>query len=255
MSIVPDQEPGAQGPAPQGFIARDLGINTREQLVNQCLLGPMGLVSIPEMTITSLHGIMLDFDHDLYNPKRLPEGATESPERIYREFVGPMLARHPVYAKSEVRDTGRGLHAIVRIRPQVKFDTEAARKKWSAVVKIVQHALPTDPHAPGITATTRPVGSINGKTGRSVIVLKEAEPVTADEILMLVAELQTTPFKTIAGMLLGHESPYCPVCAKPDSRLGVLDQHGTCYVCGKLDIAKLYDAFYAAPVTGGGLES
>ena len=48
--------------------------------------------------------------------------------------------------------------------------------RWAAAVKIVQCVLPTDPDCPGITALTRPVGSVNGKNGAAVRVLKTMSP-------------------------------------------------------------------------------
>jgi hypothetical protein len=229
VDIVSDNAPGAQAPAEETLAPPGPGVDAREQLVNRGEVGPIGLVSIPEAMITTLRGIMLDFDPDLYDPTKLPAGATDSPRDLYETFVKPMLNRHPVYAKAEVRDTGRGLHAILWFETPVVFDTETAREKWAAVVKAVQKALPTDPMCPGITAMTRPVGSINGKTGRTVRVLKDGMSVNPEEILKLVAELGARPFKFVAGLLLDPAAPYCPVCARPEARLGVMDRRGQCY--------------------------
>lgn len=252
MDILPNQEPGAQAPDPKPIVPRDPRVDAREQLANHGETGAIHSVSIPEDMITELLGIMLDFDPDLYNPERLPKGALESPRKLYESFVGPMLARHPVYAKAEVRDTGRGLHAILRFRPTVTFKTEAERDKWKGIVRAVQKALPTDPRAPGITAMTRPIGSINGKTGRTAAVLKEGQPVSPDDVLKLVADLQTKPFKVIAGILFGPSLAPCPVCSKPGTRLGAQNWHGLCYGgCGKPTLGNLYDAFYASRATVG----
>ena len=47
-----------------------------------------------------------------------------------------MLARHPAYARAQVRDTGRGLHAVLRFDPPVTFESDAERERWAAVVKV-----------------------------------------------------------------------------------------------------------------------
>lgn len=221
-------------------------VDAREQLVNLGERGPTDRVSIPEAMVTKLNGILLDFDPDLYDPKMLPPGVTESPQKLFEGFVGPMLARHPVYAKAEVRDSGRGLHAILWFDPPVVFETEAERERWSAIVKIVQKALPTDPACEGITRMTRPVGSTNKKTGRKVSVLKEGTPVTAEEVAGLVAEVRAKPFKVVAGLLLDPVAPYCPVCGKSDARLGVMDNRGLCYSGKhKPTVGDLFDSVFA----------
>jgi len=229
-------------------------VDHRESLANGGEIGPTGTVSLPECMITFLRGIMLDFDPDRYRADRLPPGATASPDAFYYDFVGPMLDRHPVYASAEVRDTGRGLHALIRFDPPVAFSTARERTRWAGVVRAVQRALPTDPDAPGITALTRPVGSINGKTGRPVRVLTPGRPVVAGEVLGLVEELRTRPFATVAGIVFGGRPTPCPVCRKPGTTLGVMDRGGTCYGgCGKVSLRRLFDAIYAprAAAEGG----
>ena len=222
-------------------------------MVNGGEIGPIGRVSIPEIMITRLKGIMLDFDLDLYKKEKLPAGATESSVKLYETFVGPMLQRHPLYAKAEVRDTGRGLHAILWFDQPVEFKTPAEREKWGAVVKAVQKTLPTDPACAGITATTRPVGSTNSKTQRQVRIIKPGSMVTADEVLNFVTELRHKPFKIVAGFLLDPVAPYCPVCATPDARLGVMDKFGHCYGGKhKPKVGDLFDAVFAAPNKKGG---
>ncbi len=203
--------------------------DARERLVNEGETGPITMVSIPAAMITKLRGIMLDFDPDLYDPARLPSGATESPEQLFESFVGPMLGRHPLFGKAEVRDTGRGLHALLWLDPAVVFENEAEREKWAGLVEVVQRTLPADPHAPGMTALTRPVGSTNSKTGRPVSVLKPGRPVAPAEIVKFYDEVRAKPFAVVAGMLFGGKTAPCPCCRKPGTRLGVSSRTGSCY--------------------------
>ena len=104
MSIVAQQESTAQVSVAQVIAPPDNSIDAREQLVNQGERGPIERVSIPEVTIAKFRGIMLDFDPGLYKLEILPPGALGDPEKFYTGFVRPMLERHPVYAKAEVRD-------------------------------------------------------------------------------------------------------------------------------------------------------
>lgn len=250
MSSVTHSESGALTPGPQADATLQNGVAIREQLANGGESGPENRVSIPVAMITKLRGIMEDFDPDLYDREKLPPGATESPLKLFETFVGPMLDRHPLFAKAEVRDSGRGLHALLWFDPPVEFRTEGERTRWAAAVKAVQRTLPADRHAPGITAMTRPVGSINNKTGRAVSILKKGTPVSPDEVLKFVAELQAKPFKVVADIVLGPNTSPCPICRKPNTRLGVLERHGMCYGgCGKPTLGRVFDTFYAATST------
>jgi hypothetical protein len=156
-----------------------------------------------------------------------------------------MLGRHPVLAAAEVRDTGRGVHALIHLDPPVVFTTTGERDKWAAAVEVVQRVLPTDPDAPGLTALTRPVGSINSKTGRAVSVLKTGTPVAPAEVLALAEDVRRTPFRTIVGIVFGPQTSPCPICRKPDTRLGVFDKSGVCYGgCGKVKVDRVFDSLY-----------
>jgi len=158
-----------------------------------------------------------------------------------------MLQRHPVLAKAEVRNSGRGLHVILRFGDPVEFNTDGERDRWSGIVQVVQGALPIDPDAPGITATTRAVGSINGKNMATVAVLAKGEPVTEDEVLGLYREMTKAPFRTVMKILTGDEAMQpCPFCGKADTKLSALSLVGRCYgSCGTVKLDKLYDLVLA----------
>ncbi|VTU00923.1 unnamed protein product [Gemmataceae bacterium] len=219
-------------------------LDWREQLVNRGDCGPVTQVSLAEATITSLHGILLDFDPGRLHPDLAPGEVLRTPQKLWSEIVKSWTDRHPVFAAAEVRSSGTGLHAIVRLSPLVAFLTEADREKWANVVKVVQTLLPTDPDCPGITAMTRPVGSVNTKNGARVELLREGRPAAPEEVLALCAQAAARPFATVAGLLFaeGRVSP-CPVCRVRGSRLDVMDHAGTCYGgCGKVGIGQLFDA-------------
>lgn len=242
----PTADPGAENGA----------VDERLQLVNDQQRGPIHDVSLPEAAITSLHGILLDFDPDRLCPDIASSKTRANPEKLWKRVVRKWLRRHPVFARARVVLSGRGLHVIIRLEPAVVFETEAERQKWAAVVKLVQKLLPTDPDCPGITALTRPVGSINSKNNETVQLLHGGEPVHPDEVLALCAQAAARPFATVVGLLYGGTqiSP-CPVCRGDGSRLGVLDHVGMCYGgCGKVGLGQIFDLFLKprAAKRGGG---
>lgn len=220
-------------------------LDIREQLVNEGHSGPIQTVSLPEAVITSLRGILLDLDPGLFRDEVLPRKARAAPASFYAEVIRPMLQRHPVLAKAEVRDSGRGLHAILRFGQPVEFRTESDRLRWSRMVRVVQRVLPTDPDCPGLTALTWPLGSVNAKSKTAIQLLEAGAPVTADDVLALVEDVRTKPFRTVAAILFGpNELQPCPVCQKAEARLDPLDLIGRCYgACGKVKLGQLFDVF------------
>lgn len=239
-------------PTPREALTRELTRqdDVRELLANDRPVGPAAIIQIPVEMITTLHGMMIDVDLHLLRADALPAGATESPELLHELVLEPMLARHPVFARAEVRTSGRGLHVLLLLDPPVVFTDAAERDRWAASVKVVQSILPSDPDAPGIAATTRPVGSVNSKTGRRVEVLKPGAPVAPDDVLKLVEAIRARPFAIVAKMLVGGRTSPCPVCRKPGTRLGVQNAVGRCYgSCRKVTIGQLFGAFMHFPPT------
>jgi hypothetical protein len=105
--------------------------------------------------------------------------------------------------------------------------------------------LPGDPNAPGITAPTRPVGSVNSKNGAVVTELRPGRPVDPARVEAYVRDLAGAPFRTVATTLLGGErAEPCPVCRNPGSSLRAHDRVGQCYHCGKVSLGMLFDAVY-----------
>jgi hypothetical protein len=138
------------------------------------------------------------------------------------------------------------LHAIVRLDPPVELETAAAQKWWAKLVRAIQCSLPVDPNAPGITALTRAVGSINSKNGAVVKVLEPGEPIDPARVIAFVEGLAKAPFKTVAIILLGcdHIQP-CPICRRNGTHLDVLDRVGKCYGhCGRVSLARIFDTIY-----------
>jgi hypothetical protein len=106
--------------------------------------------------------------------------------------------------------------------------------------------LPVDPNAPGITALTRAVGSINSKNGAVVEVLEPGEPINPSRVIAFLDALVKAPFKTVAMILLGREHiQRCPICRCDGTHLNVLDYAGICYGhCGKVTLASVFDTIY-----------
>jgi hypothetical protein len=217
----------------------------RQQLFNTGEDGPVSHVQLPAVAITSLRGILLDIDPGLYRPEVLPGGPQTAPRVLYEQLVEPWLSRHPALAGAEVINSGRGLHVVVRFDEPVVFRTDGVRRRWAGIVKAVQVVLPSDPDAPGITATTRPIGSRNGKNGATVERLRAATPVSPGAVEELYEQLRDKPFKTVTAVLFGSdEVAPCPVCKVPGTRLLCLDKLGTCYgTCGKVYLGRLHAAF------------
>jgi hypothetical protein len=217
-------------------------VDEREALFNERATGPVQAIQVPAERITRLHGILFDLDPGLLiagNPVFPPaEEAT-----AFYENVRPILDRHPLARHAEVRCSGTGLHVIVWLEPAVELHDAAGQHYWSAVVKAVQRTLPVDPDMPGITALTRPVGSVNGKNYAVVETLKAGQPVNPTAVEAYMTKLAQAPFREVALPLLGGSriSP-CPVCGGEGTRLDVLDFVGKCYNgCSRVSLEQLYD--------------
>src|SRR5687767_13981429 len=125
---------GKPGAVPDSAPTADAAVDLREQLVNGGAVGPVGCVSLPLEMVTALRGILLDFDPDLFCGYRFAAETRADPGRFYVDVIRPLLERHPVFAKAEVRCSGRGLHAIVRFKPPVEFTSEHDRLRWAPIV-------------------------------------------------------------------------------------------------------------------------
>lgn len=243
-SSIPLESQSEMGdPRPQLRISDLELVDRRERLVNDSLVGTIEQTSLPLDLITSVHGILLDFDPDRLHPDLAPISVLGNPDLLHRQIVRPWLDRNSVLSRAEVRSSGRGLHVIVRMYPPVRFESEAERQRWAAVAKIIQNILPTDPDCSGITAMTRPLDSINSKNGRPVVLLHAGQPVGPEEVLALWKEACHHPFAFVAGLLYpGARISPCPVCRGEGSRLDILNDHGKCYGrCGKVRLSKLFD--------------
>jgi hypothetical protein len=120
----------------------------REQLVNGRETGTFAEVQLPRERVTTLHGILLDLDPQLYRPGN-PVFPPAADPRAFFEQVRPVLDRHPLARHAEVRKTGTGLHAIVLLDPPAELHTAADQARWDALVRAVQCTLPVDPNARG----------------------------------------------------------------------------------------------------------
>jgi len=245
-------EPCASGSSSLSTSTKALApqIDAREQLYNVGLRGPIQQVQLCVEQITRLLGILFDIDPKLFRIGGLFSLVPADPREFYTTVLGPMLARHPVLTKVQAIVSGTGIHVILRIDPPIELKSAADQQRWAGNVEVVQAALPIDPDQPGITAVTRPIGSINGKNGALVELVAAGEPVTEQEVMSLYEEMIRSPFATVCKILTGDTkvSP-CPICRQPDSTLSALNWVGKCYgSCGKVTLAQLYDAVLAPRV-------
>lgn len=228
------------------------GIDQREQLINDGVIGPITTVSLPEANITALRGIMIDLDPKLLDGAVVSKATKSDPVRFFKKIVRPWLQRHPVLAKAQVRNSGTGLHIILVLDQPIEFTGDAERQRWGLIIKVLQRILPSDPSAPGITAMTRPVGSTNSKNGAKVTVIAKGEPVTEEEVRSLFQDMATAPVKTVARVLFGAKqiSP-CPICRKEGTSLAALDRTAKCYgACGTVKLSQILDLIYIPRAAG-----
>ncbi|NLX98442.1 MAG: hypothetical protein GXY83_19965 [Rhodopirellula sp.] len=218
-------------------------IDVREALFNDAAIGSISYVQASKERITQLRGILFDLDPKLYRTGPISPHVPSDPREFFDLIAQNWLARHPLLQQAQVRISGIGLHAIINLDPPVVFCSDGERDRWAGVVETVQAALPVDPDQPGMTAVTRPVGSINSKNGASVELLREGTSVTADDVLSLFTEMCKTPFRTVMTILTGtNRLTPCPICQGEATTLSALDYSGQCYGgCGKIKLQQLYD--------------
>lgn len=219
----------------------------REAIYNGRDRGPAHTIARPVDEVAAINGFLIDLDCKLLDPVVVGEAAVECPAVLYEEYVRHWVARDPVLAKAEVRDTGGGLHLLLWVESPILVDGEQARD-WDRVARALRNALPGDPNVNGIIAMTRPVGAVNTKyaPARTVRVLSEGLPVTRDEVLELSRRVIDQPARLWMRLFFGGErvSP-CPLCAKGAS-LGVAGNWQChCYECGRVDAAVLVYRFFA----------
>jgi hypothetical protein len=220
----------------------------REALFNEGSVGPVTEIQFPVERVTTLHGIVFDIDPGLYVPDNPLFPPAADPATFYAQ-IRPVLERHPLVRSAEVRSSGTGIHLLLHLQPAMELLTAGEQRYWSEVVRAVQCTLPIDPNMPGITALTRPVGSVNSKNGAVVSRLKAGEPVTPQEVEAYLARVVEARFREVARPLLGADrvSP-CPVCRGEGTRLDVLDHVGMCYGrCSRVTIQDLYDCIFLPP--------
>lgn len=228
-------------------------IDLREQLTNERRMGSFQEIQLPSATITTVHGIMTDVDPALLDPKAFGLESFGSPDVFYIKAIRPMLVRHPTLAKAHVRCSGNGLHVIYFLDKALPLRSETEQTEWAARTVALQRLLPSDPNCRGITAVTRPIGSVNGKNNSKVYEITAGHNVSAEELVTLCQELAIRPFLTLANILFGSDQiTPCPGCKKPESRLGVRDREGHCYNCDKVNLEVLFNFFYSASNTKKG---
>jgi hypothetical protein len=223
----------------------------REALFNGGAVGTFKEVMVRHHEVTLLRGILIEIDGECLRVGNVIEAMPADGFELYERHVSGWLDNHPVLRKAEVRFSGRWLHCILWFDTPVEIQSDRQRELWDEVVEGVQRALPSDPEAPTLLAMTRPVGSINSKTGRKVELIKPGEPVTEQEVFNFVDDLAQRGFATVTQILFGSTtvSP-CPFCREEDSTLsGTAPRYrtsdpriinrGSCYYCGKVALNDL----------------
>ena len=220
-------------------------MDLRESLYNDRAVGLITDIQLPAERITKLHGIMFDFDPKILVPGNSLFPPAETPEEFYAG-IKSILELHALARHAEVRVSGTGLHLLVRIQPAVELKSAADQQRSGKIVKVVQRTLPVDPDMPGITAVTRPIGSVNGKNGAIVKTLKPGEAIAPEVVEQFMALLALGAFREVGLPLVGEQRVHpCPVCRGDGTRLDLLDWIGMCYGnCGKITLEHLFDSIY-----------
>jgi hypothetical protein len=223
----------------------------REALFNSGAVGTFKEVMVRHHEVALLRGILIEIDGECLRVGNVIESMPTDGFELYERHVRGWLDNHPTLRKAEVRFSGRWLHCILWFNTPIEIKSDRRRELWDEVVVAVQRALPSDPAAPALLAMTRPVGSVNSKTGRKVELIKPGELVTEQEVFNFVDDLTHRGFATVTQILFGSTtvSP-CPFCREEDSTLSgtapryrtsdpKIINRGSCYHCGKVPLIDL----------------
>ena len=236
---------GVGGPAGNRPAGAD---DIREATFNSGEQGPAYAIAKPVDQVTCINCFMIDLDCGILDPNVVGEAATQSADDLYEKCVCDWLGRDPVLAKAEVRNTGHGLHILLRLdEPIICAGDDAGR--WDKIARGLHNVLPGDPNLNGIIAMTRPVGALNNKyePAKTVTQLRAGERVSREEILDLNRRVVTAPAHLWMQVLQGGErqSP-CPLCGVEKNSLGVAGNWKVkCYGCGRVNAAALVYRHYS----------
>ena len=218
-------------------------VDLREAPYNDRATGTFTAVQLPREAVTRLHGLVVDFDGNVLKPNPwFPPVAT--PE-AFHAAIAPVIQRHPVLRFAEIRNTGRGLHAIVWFDQAVELHTAADQNRWTGIHRVLKASVPSDPAAPSLIAVTRPLGSINSKTGATVKSLKQGTPISATVLLDWVEEVRKRPFESLGLVLFGDRRVIpCPFCRGEGSHFEIGEVAGFCYgKCRNISLKRFFEPF------------
>jgi hypothetical protein len=220
----------------------------REATFNSGEQGPAYKIAKPVDQVSCINCFMIDIDCGILDPAVVGEAASQSADALYDEHVRMWLDRDPVLAKAEVRNTGHGLHVLLRLDETIICARDDAHR-WDKIARGLRNALPGDPNLNGIIAMTRPVGALNSKyePARTVTQLRAGQPVSREELLDLGNRVATAPARLWMQVLHGGErvSP-CLLCGNEKNSLGVAGNWQVqCYGCGRVDAAALVYRHYS----------
>lgn len=231
-------------------VTKDLvNVDLRESLYNGHAVGLAQDIQLPREAVTRLHGLVIDLDANVLkpNPWFPPAETAES----FLTGITPVLSRHPILRHAEIRDTGRWLHAIVWFKDAIELHTAADQQRALGLHRMLKASVPSDPAAQALITMTRPVGSINSKTGMPVRMLRPGDPVPADVFLEWANEVQKKPFETLGMILFGERrTKPCPYCDSENSYLDLGEVVGFCYgPCKRVPLKRIHEPFFKGTPT------
>lgn len=214
----------------------------RETLCNAALMGPARDIQYAAEEIVELRCVMIDLD-PRYLSTSLPWGdSLGDPRRLWHEHLRPGLTLIGLAEWCEARLSGTGLHLIISFSTPVSIDSNRDRQVWDARIRVLQSLLLGDPHSPGITALTRPVGSINTKNQALVETIHAGQLITAEQFAIVVDQLAAEPARTVMQYVYGTDrvTP-CPYCGGDGTTCSALSRNTLSYgCCAKRDISDLF---------------
>jgi hypothetical protein len=220
----------------------------REALFNGAECGPANKIAIPRDEVAAINGLLIDVDNKLLDPEVIGRESADSPDVLYEAHVRHWLDRDRLLSLAEVRNTGGGLHVILRPNEPLLCKPDQ-QQLWDDIAKGIRLALPGDPKVLGINSMTRCIGELNRKYDppREVRMLRKGSPVSRNDVLDLVDRLEKNAAAVWMNMFFGGErtSP-CPLCLGDGTSLGIAGGHTVrCYHCGNQPASKLLMRFYA----------
>jgi hypothetical protein len=225
--------------------------NAWEQMFDDGDMRRISSIRLSESDVSRLRGFLFVLHPGLLVSPG-PFGVIPSDiDAFYRDIVAPILGRHPVLAKAEVRDCGNELHLILWIDEELflwredKIEEDILIWDLEECHAAISAVLPCDQRRFRLNATTRAVGTKNSSTRTFVRKLKDGGYIAINDLFHFVRAWLDAPM-SLGGCILLGDSPVkpCPFCRAADSSLIIGSIYAECCSCGRHIYRDLVKAIY-----------